>query len=170
MSKYMNFEEELSLQLSKLEPLEIKTDTVILKEHSFVKEIPILIEGSVKVYKTDESGKEIILYRIKPGESCLLSITSCLNDKESKANAIVESPTRLLSIPAHLVKEWQDKYPSWRKYVHTLYYERLEEVLSLIDSIAFKQVDTRLLLNEASSCHHFPRIHSQIIKHKRYIK
>lgn len=146
MSSYMNFEEELSLQLSKFEPLEIETDTVILKEHSFVKEIPILIEGSVKVYKTDESGKEIILYRIKPGESCILSITSCLNDKESKANAIVESPTRLLSIPAHLVKEWQDKYPSWRKYIHTLYYERLEEVLSLIDNIAFKQVDTRLLL------------------------
>ena len=146
MSNYMNFEEELSLQLSNLETIEIGPDTLILKEQSFVKEIPILIEGSIKVFKTDESGKEIILYRIKPGESCILSITSCLNDKISKANAIVETPTRLLSIPADKVKEWQDKYPSWRKFVHNLYYERLEEVLSLIDNIAFKQVDSRLLI------------------------
>ncbi|MGC9344461.1 MAG: hypothetical protein ACP5E3_17280, partial [Bacteroidales bacterium] len=68
--------------------LELDVETIILKEHSYIKEIPLVLEGSVKVFKVDETGKEIILYHILPGESCVLSITSCLNDRESKAQAI----------------------------------------------------------------------------------
>lgn len=86
------------------------------------------------------------MYRILAGQSCILSIASCLNDKQSKVNAIAEGKTKLITIPGDRVKEWIDKYPSWRKFVHNLYYERLEEVLSLVDNIAFMQVDTRLLL------------------------
>ncbi|MCF8381201.1 MAG: Crp/Fnr family transcriptional regulator [Bacteroidales bacterium] len=146
MSNYLGFEKELSDLLSEIEPVELSSDTQILKEHSFIKEIPIVVSGSVKVYKTDESGKEIILYRILPGQSCILSIASCLNDKESKANAKIDANAKLIIVPGNLVKEWIDKYPSWRKFVHNLYYERLEEVLTLVDNIAFKQVDSRLLL------------------------
>lgn len=146
MNNFLGFEQELSDELSQIEPSEISSDTQILKEHSFIKEIPIVISGSVKVYKTDQSGKEIILYRILPGQSCILSIASCLNDKESKADARVEVNSKLIIVPGKLVKEWLDKYSSWRKFIHNLYYQRLEEVLSLVDNIAFKQVDTRLIL------------------------
>ena len=127
-----------------MEPIEIYPNTLILKEHTFIKVIPIVIEGSIKVFKMDESGKEIVLYHIMPGQSCILSIASCLNERVSKANAIVEKSTRLIAVPSDKVKEWIDRYPSWRKFVHNLYYERLDEVLSLVDNIAFKQVDTRL--------------------------
>lgn len=145
MFEIFHFEEDLNKEFHSMEALDLTRDTMILREQSFIKEIPLVISGSIKVYKEDENGKEIVLYHILPGQSCILSIASCLNEKESKANAIVEKNTTLIAVPASKVRSWIDKYPSWRKFVHQLYYDRLEEVLSLIDSIAFKQVDVRLL-------------------------
>lgn len=138
------FEDELMETLHTLPVLELDPDTIILKEQSYIKEVPLVVEGSVKVYKLDESGKEIILYHILPGESCILSITSCLNDRESKVRAQIEKKTKLITIPSQKVKEWMDVFPAWRKFVLKLYYNRLDELLSLVDDIAFKRVDYRL--------------------------
>ncbi|MDZ7777109.1 MAG: Crp/Fnr family transcriptional regulator [Bacteroidales bacterium] len=120
------------------------SDTVILEEQTYIKEVPIVIEGRIKVRKMDDSGKEIILYYINPGESCILSITSCINNKPSNAEAIAEKETRIITITAKEVTMWMDLYKSWRTFVMKLYYSRLDELLSLVDSIAFKQVDFRL--------------------------
>ena len=73
----LNLEPELYKAIMDSEMVEIEPNQVILKEGAYIKDIPILIEGSIKVRKTDESGKEIVLYHIQPGESCILSITSC---------------------------------------------------------------------------------------------
>jgi CRP/FNR family transcriptional regulator len=145
MFKEFPFEEELQQKIQEFPVLDLDVETIILKEHSYIKEIPLVLEGSVKVFKVDETGKEIILYHILPGESCVLSITSCLNDRESKAQAIIEQKTKLITIPADIVKEWMNSFPGWRKFVMKLYYERLDELLSLVDNIAFKQVDHRLI-------------------------
>lgn len=123
----------------------MEANSVVLMENAYVKEIPILVEGSIKVRKTDESGKEIILYHINPGESCILSITSCLNDKHCNAEAFVEKKEKIIKVPTAKVKLWIDKYASWKQYVFNHYYERFDELLNLIDAIAFKQVDLRLL-------------------------
>ncbi len=138
------FEAELLSQIENLVEVEIPKGTTILKEYAYIKEIPLVISGSVKVRKTDENGKEIILYHISPGESCILSITSCVNDKQSNAEAITEEPTKLIVVPATKVKEWMDTFKSWRKFVMRLYYSRLGELLNLVDSISFKQTDSRL--------------------------
>ena len=145
MLKEFAFEDDLLNKLMELPQLELEENTIILREQAYIKEVPIVIEGSVKVFKMDETGKEIILYHILPGESCVLSITSCLNESDSKAQAIIEKKTKLIAVSATLVKEWMDKYPSWRKFVIKLYYNRLDELLSLVDNIAFKQVDHRLI-------------------------
>lgn len=139
------FEAPLFEKIMALPALYIESNQYILREGSFIKEIPILIEGSIKVRKTDASGKEIVLYHIQPGESCILSITSCLNEKQSKAEAITIEKSKIIVVSVQQVKEWMDAYKSWRKFVMSLYYQRLDEVLSLVDSIAFKQVDVRLL-------------------------
>lgn len=139
------FEPELIEQINQLEEADIEKGEIILKEKSYINVIPLVIEGNIKVRKTDEKGKEIILYHIISGESCILSITSCLNDKQSNAEAITEEKTKLIVVPATLVKEWMDKYKSWRKFVVNLYYNRLDGLLSLVDSISFKQTDTRLI-------------------------
>lgn len=139
------FEKELNEEIALLPIIELKANSVVLMENTYVKNIPILIEGSVKVRKTDESGKEIILYHIYPGESCILSITSCLNDKQCNAEAFVEKTSKLIMIPSDKVKLWMEKYSSWKQYVSNHYYDKFDELITLIDAIAFKQVDLRLL-------------------------
>ncbi len=138
------FESELLNQINELAEIEIPKETTILKQDAYIKEIPLIIDGSIKVRKTDENGKEIVLYHISPGESCILSITSCINDKQSNAEAITEEVTKLIVVPAAKVKEWMDSYKSWRKFVMRLYNSRLDELLNLVDSISFKQTDSRL--------------------------
>jgi CRP/FNR family transcriptional regulator len=139
------FEHELLDEIGQSEILEIEPDTVILKEQEFIKVIPLVLEGSIKLRKLDQTGREIIFYHIEPGESCILSITSCLNDKESQAEAIIETRTRMIVVAASRVRSWMDQYPTWRKFVVGLYYERLAELMTLVDLVLFKSVDTRLI-------------------------
>ncbi len=103
------------------------------------------MEGSIKLGKLDPTGREIIFYHLEPGESCILSITSCLNGKESQAEAIIEKKTRLVIVEAEKVRSWMDRYPSWRKFVVNLYYNRMTELMTLVDLVLFKSVDTRLI-------------------------
>jgi len=139
------FEPELNGVIKNMSINRIMADTTILPEESYIQEIPLLLEGRIKVRKMDESGREIVLYYIEPGESCILSITSCLNNKPSSAEAITQESSEIIAVPATIVKEWMDLYKSWRTFVINLYYSRLDELLTLVDRIAFKQTDIRLL-------------------------
>jgi len=138
------FEKELLEEISQAEVLYLKPGTVILKERQFIRNIPLVVEGSVRLRKTDENGREIVFYHISPGESCILSITSCLNEKESQAEAVIEKKARLIVVPADKVREWMNRFPHWRKFVISLYYERMTELMTLVDLITFKSVDQRL--------------------------
>jgi CRP/FNR family transcriptional regulator len=138
------FEPELQSQIDQLALLEIDKGNIILKEDTYIKQIPLVISGNIKVRKLDETGKELVLYHIEPGESCVLSITSCLNNNQSKAEAITEADTKMIIIPAEKVKEWMEEYRTWRQFVMKLYDARLYELLTLIDGISFKQTDIRL--------------------------
>jgi CRP/FNR family transcriptional regulator len=84
-----SFEQALLEQLSGHQVVEIQPGTVLLKEQEYIKVIPLVLEGSIKPRKLDPTGREIVFYHIEPGESCILSITSCLNNKESQAKAII---------------------------------------------------------------------------------
>jgi CRP/FNR family transcriptional regulator len=140
-----SFEKELLDELRDAEILEFNTGTVILKEHQFIKVVPLVLEGSIKLRKLDHTGREIVFYHIEPGESCILSITSCLNEKESQAEAIIEKKTRLMVVEAAKIRSWMERYPTWRKFVFQLYYERMAELMGLLDLVIFKSVDTRLV-------------------------
>ena len=139
------FEKELLDEIEHSEVIEINPGTVILKENEFIKVVPLVLEGSIKLRKLDPNGREIVFYHIEPGESCILSITSCLNDKESQAEAIVEKKTRLVVIEAEKIRSWMDRFPSWRKFVVKLYYHRMAELMTLVDLVLFKSVDARLI-------------------------
>jgi CRP/FNR family transcriptional regulator len=149
------FEPALLEELRKDPVAELGPDSILLSEGEYIKEIPLMLAGSVRVRKTDETGREIILYHITAGESCILSITGCLNEKQSRAEAIVEGPSSMILVSAEQVRNWMERYRTWRKYVQKLYYERLDVLLGLVDAIAFMQVDQRLLakLRELQSLH-----------------
>jgi CRP/FNR family transcriptional regulator len=140
-----SFEKELMNELENSEILEFNAGTVILKEHQFIKVIPLVLEGSVKLRKQDPTGREIVFYHIEPGESCILSITSSLNEKESQAEAIIEKKTRILVIEASKIRSWMERFPTWRRFVFKLYYDRMAELMGLLDLVIFKSVDTRLI-------------------------
>jgi len=142
-----SFEQALLEELEQLEVVEIPPGQVILKEYEYIKVIPIVLEGSIKLRKLDPTGREIIFYHIEPGESCILSITSCLNNRESQAEAIIEKKTRMIIVEASRVRGWMDEFSSWRQFVVKLYYSRMADLMTLVDLVVFKSVDSRLILH-----------------------
>ena len=145
ITSIFSFERELLDRIEQLEVIEIDPGEVILKEREFIKVVPLVLEGSIKLRKLDPTGREIIFYHIEPGESCILSITSCLHEKESHAEAIIERRTRMIVVEARDVRSWMNQFPSWRKFIVKLYYERMSELMTLLDLVIFKSVDDRLI-------------------------
>ncbi len=139
------FEQELLKEISALEAVHFQEDSTLLKSGSYIKVIPIVLNGRIKVVKKDNSEKEILLYHIEPNESCILSITSSINNKKSRVDAITEEDSEIIIVPAQKVKEWMEKYSGWRKFIMQLYHERLTELLSIVDEVAFKNMDFRVI-------------------------
>ncbi len=115
--------------------------------------LPFVLTGTLRIYKGSEGGREITLYRIERGESCILSATCILNGGSFPAIAEAEGETEVLLVPAKLLTEHVDSNPDWRRFLFGLYAKRLDEVLSLVDEVAFHHMDARLaayLLRNAS--------------------
>lgn len=117
----------------------------IVNMDSYIKHIPVVISGSIKVIRTEEDGREILLYYLTPGESCIVSILAGMKNETSKIKAIVEEDADIMLIPADKAKEWVKKYPDWTEFIFDLYQKRFEELLDVVNSVAFQKIDTRLL-------------------------
>jgi len=119
--------------------------SVILNENSYIRSIPIVTKGMMKVIRTEEDGKEILLYYIKAGESCIMSFLGGLHNETSKVKAEVEEDAEILFLPMDKVSLFIREYPQWLDYIFRLYHKRFEELLEIVNAIAFKKVDERLL-------------------------
>ena len=118
---------------------------IILNENSFINAIPIVTRGSIRVMRTDEDGREILLYYIKAGESCIMSFLGGLHHDTSKVKAVAEEATEILFIPIDKVSLLIKEYPEWLDYIFRLYHKRFEELLEVVNAVAFKKMDERLL-------------------------
>ena len=127
--------------------------SVIVNLQSYIKSIPIVLSGSIKVLQADEEGKEIFLYYIKPGESCIMSLLAGMHNSKSKIKAIIEEDAELLLIPINKVGEWIRTFPEWTDFIFTLYQKRFEELLEVVNAVSFQKIDTRIfhLLNQKAS-------------------
>lgn len=135
--------QEKLFKLSKLKTL--KKGEVLIAENSYIRSIPIVISGSLQVLRSDEEGKEILMYYIKGGESCIMSFLGGLHNEKSKLKAVAEETTEILFLPIERVRELIREYPQWLEYIFRMYHKRFEELLELVNAIAFKKVDERLL-------------------------
>jgi CRP/FNR family transcriptional regulator, anaerobic regulatory protein len=117
---------------------------MILNEESFIRSIPIVLKGSLKVLRTDPDGREILLYYIKPGESCIMSFLGGLHHEVSKVKALAEEDTEILMIPVDKAGEWIKEHPEWTDFMFKLYHQRFEELLELVNLVAFQKLDQRL--------------------------
>ncbi len=118
---------------------------VIVNENAYIKSIPIVTKGSIRVLRTDEDGREILLYYIKAGESCIMSFLGGMHQDTSKVKAVAEEETEILFIPIDKVSLLIKEYPEWLDYIFRLYHKRFEELLDVVNAIAFKKLDERLL-------------------------
>ncbi len=119
---------------------------VILNENAYIRSIPIVSKGSIKVMRTDEDGREILLYYIKAGESCIMSFLGGMHRETSKVKAVVEEDAEILFVPIEKMFYFIKEYPEWLDYIFKLYHKRFEELLEVVNAVAFKKVDERLLL------------------------
>lgn len=124
---------------------EYKVGSVILNENAAIRSIPIVAKGVLKVIRTEEDGREILLYYIKAGESCIMSFLGGLHNDTSKVRAEVEEDAEILFLPMDKVTLFIREYPQWLDYIFRLYHKRFEELLQIVNAIAFKKVDERLL-------------------------
>lgn len=122
-----------------------KAGTVILNENAYIRSIPIVMQGTLKVVRTEEDGREILLYYIKAGESCVMSFLGGMHNETSKVRAEVEDDAEVLFLPIEKVSGFIKEYPQWLDYIFRLYHKRFEELLEMVNAITFKKVDERLL-------------------------
>ncbi|MGF1924446.1 MAG: Crp/Fnr family transcriptional regulator, partial [Bacteroidia bacterium] len=122
-----------------------KAGSIILDENSSIRSIPIVTKGMMKVIRTEEDGREILLYYIKAGESCIMSFLGGMHNETSKVRAEVEEDAEILFLPLEKVSLFIKEYPQWLDYIFRLYHKRFEELLEIVNAIAFKKVDERLL-------------------------
>lgn len=96
---------------------EYDSGTVILDENASVRSIPIVVKGTLKVIRTEEDGREILLYYIKSGESCIMSFLGGLHNETSKIKAEVEDDAEILFLPVDKVSLFIKEYPQWLDYI-----------------------------------------------------
>lgn len=122
-----------------------KEGAVILREDAYIEAIPIVTRGAIRVMRTDEEGREILLYYIHVGESCIMSFLGGMHQDTSKVKAIAEEETEILFIPIGKVSLLIREYPEWLDYIFRLYHKRFEDLLEVVNAVAFKKMDERLL-------------------------
>ena len=118
---------------------------VIMNEHSYIRSIPIVLKGSIRIMRTDEEGGEILLYYIRPGESCIMSFMGAMHGQPSMIKAIAEENVEILFMPVEkstaLIKESSE----WLEYIFQLYHKRFEELLDVVNAVTFQKTDKRIL-------------------------
>jgi len=137
-------EDELLNEILKTsEEVNIPKDTVILRKGEYVKVLPITISGYIKVLHQQDI-KDLLLYYIQEGESCIMSFSAGLENGKSKVMAITGEDTTAIIVTIENVKKWLKQYPSINSLFYKLYNQRYEELLTTINDIVFLKLDDRV--------------------------
>lgn len=138
-----------------------ETGTMVMDEESYIRSIPIVFKGALKVIRTEDDGREILLYYIKEGESCVMSFLGGLHNDTSKVKVEVEEAADILFLPIKEVALLNKLNPNWLDYIFRMYQQRFEELLEMVNDIAFKKMDERLLslLRKKADLTHSKEIH-----------
>ena len=140
------FEEELLSEILTVgEYKKVPEGQELIDIGSSIKFMPLIISGAIKILREDENGDELVLYFIEQGDTCAMTITCCIGQSKSKIRAVAEVETILLMIPVQKIGEWMNTYQSWQSFILQSYHERMQELLEAIDTIAFLNMDERLL-------------------------
>lgn len=107
-------------------------------------QVPLLIEGLIKVLREDSQGNELLLYVLESGDTCSMSLTCCMAKSKSKIRAVADKDSKVIMIPQEKMTEWFHTNESWRNFILQSYQIRFNEMLETIDTLAFMKMDERL--------------------------
>lgn len=116
----------------------------IMRAGAYIKNTVLVLKGLLKIYREDDEGNEFFLYYLQPGQACAISMICASRQEKSEITAKVIEDVELLTMPVTLTEQWMLEFPTWNSFVLETYRSRFEEVLYVVDSIAFHGMDERL--------------------------
>ena len=140
------FEDELLKEIEAVGVVKaLEANVTLIEIGNYIRSIPLLIEGAIKILREDDDGDELVLYYIERGDTCAMTLSCCVGQTKSEIRAIAETDVKLIMIPVQKMSEWLGKYKSWQNFILQSYHNRMLEMLEAIDTIAFLRMDDRLL-------------------------
>ena len=136
-------ESTLAAALDKADVVSLAAGTPLFGEGSVCRQFPLVLAGSIRVAKVGE-GRELHLYRVTPGESCVLTSSCLVGGRDYPATGVVESDVRLVVLPKTVFDELVASHPPFRQYVFGLFAERLTDLMALVEAVAFHKLDRRV--------------------------
>ena len=142
----LGFEEDLIKELqNNCQTVLVDEQMVLAESGKFMKVIPMVLDGLIRVFRNDyQRDKEILLYYIHDGQTCMMSLVASFANMESQVHAITERKSELLLIPTAKVREWQIKYSKWNQFIINTFLARYTELLNTINDLSFKHIDERV--------------------------
>ncbi len=142
---FPNLSQQLANEImSKSSVVDVPENIEVMREGQYVKAVPIVTEGLVRVYTRNED-KELLLYYIQRGESCIMSFDACLKNVPSKVYASTEKNSSVLLMPTEYVFRWMKEYPEFNSLFFLQYNLRYTELLNMINQLLFEKMDVRIL-------------------------
>lgn len=122
----------------------IPANETLMRRGQYIRSTMLILNGLVKVYREDEEGNEFLMYYLKPGEACALSMVCAVKHEASPIHAKTVTETEIVMVPVETMSEWMSKYKSWYQFVIETYRSRFDELLMTLDNVAFRSMDERL--------------------------
>ena len=117
---------------------------ILMRTGQFIKSTVLVLSGKIKVYREGEDGGEFLMYYLQPGQACAISMICALKSEASQIMAKVDEDSELLMIPLDLMDKWMLTHRTWYEFVLGTYRSRFDDLLEVVDNIAFKSMDERL--------------------------
>lgn len=140
---------------------------ILMRTGQYIKSTVLVLSGSIKIYREDEDGGEFFMYHLQQGQACAISMICATKNEKSQIMAKVVEDAELIMIPLPLMDKWMMQHRTWYEFVVETYRSRFEEVLEVVNSIAFKAMDERLVFYlkrhmEACGCDEIKLSHQEI--------
>ncbi|GAB2538797.1 Crp/Fnr family transcriptional regulator [Spirosoma aerophilum] len=147
----------------------VSSGDYLIRPGEFIRSVPIILSGSVKIMRPDQEGREALLYYLGGLDTCAMSLTCCMGSRQSEITAVVEEETDLIAIPVEKVDEWICRFSSWKQFVFQTYQKRFDNLLTTIDEVIFHKLDERLLTylqkkQESCQCRVLTITHEEIAR------
>lgn len=164
-SLFPGFEHELMVEMASNASIKtFEQGEALMKTGQHFRSVILITSGLVKVYREDDDGNEFLMYYLEAGQACALSLICAARFKASELMAKAETPVEVFSIPLPLMDKWMTTYKSWYYFVLENYRARFDEMLAVIDHVAFRNMDERLIfyLKRYRETHKSKQVHSTI--------